>query len=221
MADSNLADATLDELREALAAELPGQAAFDGWTPAALDAAAQALGVDADVARIAIPGGPAQMIEAWFAWVDTEMVRRMPPERVGNMKIRDRITRLVETRLEIVAPHKEALRRAAAILAMPQNAPLAVKLGWRAADRMWRLAGDTATDYNHYTKRMTLSAVYASTVTVFLGDESEDWAETRAFLARRIENVMQFEKAKARLLTNRNDRLSLSRFIGRLRYPVQ
>lgn len=221
MADSNLADATLDELREALAAELPAQAAFDGWTPAALDAAAQALGVDADVARIAIPGGPAQMIEAWFAWVDVEMVRRMPPERVGNMKIRDRITRLVETRLEIVAPHKEALRRAAAILAMPQNAPLAVKLGWRAADRMWRLAGDTATDYNHYTKRMTLSAVYASTVTVFLGDESEDWAETRAFLARRIENVMQFEKAKARLLTNRNDRLSLSRFIGRLRYPVQ
>lgn len=221
MAESMLADATLDELREALAAELPAQAAFDGWTPAALDAAAQALGIDADVARVAMPGGAAQMIEAWFAWVDAEMVRRMPPERVGNMKIRDRITRLVEARLEIVAPHKEALRRAAAILAMPQNAPLAVKLGWRAADRMWRLAGDTATDYNHYTKRMTLSAVYASTVTVFLGDESEDWAETRAFLGRRIENVMQFEKAKARLLKSPQERLSLSRFIGRLRYPVQ
>lgn len=221
MADSTLADATLDELREALAAELPAQAAFDGWTPAALDAAAQALGIDADVARVAMPGGAVQMIEAWFAWVDAEMVRRMPPERVGNMKIRDRITRLVETRLEIVAPHKEALRRAAAILAMPQNAPLAVKLGWRAADRMWRVAGDTATDYNHYTKRMTLSAVYASTVTVFLGDESEDWAETRAFLGRRIENVMQFEKAKARLLKSPQERLSLSRFIGRLRYPVQ
>lgn len=221
MADSTLADATLGELREALAAELPAQAAFDGWTPAALDAAAQALGIDADVARVAMPGGAVQMIEAWFAWVDAEMVRRMPPERVGNMKIRDRITRLVETRLEIVAPHKEALRRAAAILAMPQNAPLAVKLGWRAADRMWRVAGDTATDYNHYTKRMTLSAVYASTVTVFLGDESEDWAETRAFLGRRIENVMQFEKAKARLLKSPQERLSLSRFIGRLRYPVQ
>ena len=84
---------------------------------------------------------------------------------------------------------------------------------------MWRLAGDTATDFNHYTKRMTLSAVYASTLSVFVNDESEDFADTRAFLDRRIDNVMQFEKVKAQA-TSRQDMLpSLSRFIGRLRYP--
>jgi ubiquinone biosynthesis protein COQ9 len=85
---------------------------------------------------------------------------------------------------------------------------------------MWRLAGDTATDYNHYTKRMILSGVYGSTLMAFLDDESPDFADTHAFLERRIDNVMQFEKAKAKW-TNKGETLSLSRFLGRLRYPAR
>jgi ubiquinone biosynthesis protein COQ9 len=103
---------------------------------------------------------------------------------------------------------------------MPQNIARAARLGWRTVDLIWRQAGDTATDYNHYTKRAILGAVYASTVTVFVDDESEDWADTRAFLARRIEGIMQFEKAKAGFLSRTENLPSLSRFIGRLRYPV-
>ncbi|MFD1789652.1 COQ9 family protein [Sphingomonas floccifaciens] len=213
-------DATLDEIRDALAPEVAANAAFDGWTPRAVEAAASALGIDADVARLAFPGGAVDMIDAWFAHVDAEVRARLPDDRLAAMKIRERITTLVETRLEIVAPNREALRRALAILALPQNVVRAAKLGWRSADVMWRAAGDTATDYNHYTKRMTLGAVYAATIAVFLDDESEDFANTRAFLARRIENIMQIEKAKAGML-GRGDRMpSLSRFIGRLRYPA-
>ena len=219
MADS-LNDATIDEIREALAPELPAQAAFDGWTPRAVEAAAQANGVDPDIARLAFPGGVFDMIDAWFASVDREMERRLPADKLAAMKIRERITRLVETRLEIVAPDREALRRAFAILAMPQNIASALRLGWRSADHMWRLAGDTATDYNHYTKRAMLGAVYSSTVMVFLDDESEGFADARAFLGRRIDNIMQFEKAKAKWLGRTEHRLSLSRFIGRLRYPA-
>lgn len=213
-------DATLDEIRQALAPEVAANAAFDGWTAQAVDSAAMALGIDADVARLAFPGGPVDMIDAWFAHVDTEMHVRLPAETLATMKIRQRITTLVETRLEIVAPNREALRRALAILALPQNALRATKLGWRSADVMWRAAGDTATDYNHYTKRALLGTVYAATVTVFLDDDSEDFADTRAFLARRIENIMQFEKVKAGLMPNRERLPSLSRFIGRLRYPA-
>ena len=148
------------------------------------------------------------------------MARALPPERLAAMKIRERIAALVETRLEIVAADREALRRALAILAMPQNIATGARLGWRAADAMWRAAGDTATDYNHYTKRaILLAAVYAATLTVFLDDESEGHADTRAFLARRIDGIMRFEKAKAGFLKRTEHRPSLSRFIGRLRYP--
>lgn len=213
-------NATLDEIRTALAPEVAANAAFDGWSARAVEAAAAALGIDVDVARLAFPGGPVDMIDAWFAAVDAEMLDRLPAERLGSMKIRQRITALVETRLEIVAPNREALRRALAILALPQNALRAARLGWRSADVMWRAAGDTATDYNHYTKRVMLGTVYAATIAVFLDDESEEFADTRAFLARRIENIMQFEKAKAGMLGNRDRVPSLSRFIGRLRYPA-
>lgn len=214
------ADPTLDELRTALAMPVARNAAFDGWTPAAIANAAWELGVDADLARLAFPGGATEMIAAWFAAIDAELTRRCPAEQLAAMKIRARITHLVETRLAIVVPDREAQRRALAILSMPQNAALAARLLWRAADHMWRLAGDTATDFNHYTKRMTLSAVYASTVAVFVDDDSEDFEDTKAFLARRIDNVMQFEKVKAQARKRRDNLPSLSRFIGRLRYPA-
>ena len=83
---------------------------------------------------------------------------------------------------------------------MPQNLARTLQIGWHSADLMWRLAGDTATDYNHYTKRAILMGIYSATLAVFVEDESEGKAETRAFLDRRIEGVMKFEKAKAQLL---------------------
>lgn len=214
------ADATLDEIRAGLAPLLASNAAFDGWSDAARDAAADAGGVDRDVALLAFPGGAVDMIAAWFAYVDTAMLAALPPERLATMKIRERITALVEARLATVAADREALRRALAILAMPQNFARGAKLGWHAADVMWRAAGDTATDYNHYTKRTILAGVYAATVTVFLNDDSDGYAETRAFLARRIGGIMRFEKAKAAFLSRTGHRPSLSRFIGRLRYPA-
>lgn len=216
----DLADATLDELRFALAPALAANAAFDGWNFSALDMAAEGMGVDKDVARLAFSDGPVAMIDAWFASIDGAMLARLTPEKLGSMKIRERIAALIETRLELVAPNRESLRRALAVLTLPQNAARAARLGWRSADVMWRAAGDTATDYNHYTKRGILSAVYAATITVFLDDESEDFAETRAFLSRRIDGIMRFEKAKARWLRPADHHFSISRFIGRLRYPA-
>ena len=218
---ADVADMTLDELRAALAPHLAPNAAFDGWTAKAVDAAADAIGADRDVARLAVPGNAADMIDLWFADIDRRMAEALPPETLGTMKIRAKITALVEARLDALAPDREALRRAAAILAMPQNAARAARLGWRSADTMWRLAGDSATDYNHYTKRAMLAGIYAATIAVFLNDESEGQAETRAFLARRIENIMQFEKAKAKLAGRKDHRFSMSRFIGRLRYHAR
>lgn len=212
------AEMNLDELRAALAPLLPEHAAFDGWSDAALAMAAEALGVPAARARLAFPGGPVEMIDAWFDSVDRAMLAAFPPERIAAMKIRERIRDLVLFRLEAMRPHREALRRALAILALPQNVAAAARLAWRAADRIWRLAGDTATDFNHYSKRAILVGVYGSTSLVFLDDSHEDLADTRAFLNRRIDGVMRFEKFKASWRGTRMP--SLSRFLGRLRYPA-
>jgi ubiquinone biosynthesis protein COQ9 len=116
-----------------------------------------------------------------------------------------------------MGPAREGVRSALSILSMPQNLPAAARAGWRTADLMWRLAGDKSTDFNHYTKRMTLGAVYGSTLVAWLDDDSEGWIETADFLDRRIENIMQFERFKAEW--RGQEHFSVSRFLGRLRYP--
>ena len=215
------ADPTLDEVRAALAPIIARNAGFDGWSDAAVHAAADEAGVDRDVAKLAFKDNAIDMIDAWIDSVDLELAHRLPAEKLAAMKIRDRITALLATRLDIMAPDRESLRRAMAIMAMPQNLVRSAKIGWRSADRMWRLAGDTASDFNHYTKRMTLSAVYASTLSVFVNDDSDNFADARAFLDRRIDNVMQFEKVKFQAKQRQEYVPSLSRFIGRLRYPAR
>lgn len=213
-------DMNLDELRAELAPRIPAHAAFDGWGPEAVAMAAGELGVPADRARLAFPGGATEMIDAWFDWLDKAMLAAFPPERIAAMKIRERIRDLVLFRLEAMAPQREALRRALSILAMPQNAPTGARLAWRSADRLWRIAGDTATDFNHYSKRAILLGVYGSTVLIFLDDESEGLTATRDFLGRRIDEVMRFEKTKAGWRGTKQRLPSLSRFLGRLRYPA-
>jgi ubiquinone biosynthesis protein COQ9 len=208
----------LEQLRRRLALAVGENAVFDGWTRAAVDSAAGQLGVDPLQARLAMPKGQAAMIDLYIQEVDRALEAYFTPERLAKLKIREKIRALVWRRLEIIGPAREAVRRALAILAMPQNLPLGLRISWRSADLMWRIAGDTSTDFNHYTKRMTLGAVYGSTLLVWLDDESEGWTETAAFLDRRIDDVMRFEKFKAEWRGS-SDHLSLSRFLGRLRYP--
>ena len=208
----------LEQLRRRLALAVGENAVFDGWTRAAVDSAAGQLGVDPLQARLAMPKGQAAMIDLYIQEVDRALEAYFTPERLAKLKIREKIRALVWRRLEIMGPAREAVRRALAILAMPQNLPLGLRISWRSADLMWRIAGDTSTDFNHYTKRMTLGAVYGSTLLVWLDDESEGWTDTAAFLGRRIDDVMRFEKFKAEWRGS-SDHLSLSRFLGRLRYP--
>jgi len=211
----------LETLRLKLALAVGEHAAFDGWTGQAVDRAAAQLGVDPAQARLAFPKPAADMVDAYIQGVDAAMEAHFTPERIAAMKIRDRIRALIWYRLETMAPASEAVRSALSILAMPQNMPLAARIGWRSADLMWRIAGDTATDYNHYTKRLILSGVYGSTLLVWLDDPSEDWGETSAFLDRRLAGVMRFEKWKAAWRGNDLHRPSLTRFLGRLRYPAR
>ena len=209
----------LEKIRSRLALTVGVNAVFDGWTAQAIDTAAAQLAIDPAQARLAFPKAKIDMIDAYIAAVDAAMLAEFSPEKIAAMKVRDRIRAQLWFRFEIMAPSREALRSALAILAMPQNAPRALAIGWRTADVIWRNAGDTATDYNHYTKRLTLSAVYGSTLLTWLDDDSDGFADTAAFLDRRLADVMRFEKFKAQWTGSDLTRPSLSRFLGRLRYP--
>ena len=222
----NAANLTLDELRTALAPAIADSAIFDGWSETALLTAAEMEGVDPALARLAFkPRGRQSaamtMVAAWIESIDEAMARDMSQVVLATRKIREKIRDLVLYRLDAVAGQEEAMRRALAIGSLPQNVRASLRGAWNSADIMWRLAGDTATDYNHYTKRAILASIYGATLAIFVDDESEGKAETRAFLGRRLDGVMKFEKAKAKWLNPERESFSMSRFLGRLRYPAR
>jgi ubiquinone biosynthesis protein COQ9 len=189
---------TDQEMRETVLAKALPHAAFDGFTDGLLRKAGAEAGVTGtDLTRL-FEDGPISLVEFYSTSTDAEMEKRLAAMDLKAMKIRARIAAAVRTRLAILKPHKEAARRAAALLSLPMHAALGAKLVYRTVDAMWRAAGDTATDFNFYTKRGILAGVYGSTAMRWFNDTSEDEAPTEEFLAARIENVMQFETFKAK-----------------------
>lgn len=186
-------------LRDQLADAMAAEAAFDGWTRTVLAAGARRLELQQGEADRLFPGGPVQVLTHLSQRADFRTVEDMEKEGVGALKIRDRIKGAVRIRLERHAGEREAVRRALALLSLPFNAGVALKLLYKTVDAMWYAAGDTSTDFNFYTKRATLAGVYSSTLLYWLNDRSTGAEATWAFLDRRIDDVMKIEKLKSQV----------------------
>lgn len=194
-----------DEMKAAVLDAALKRAPDEGFTDTMLTTAGRDAGAAAEMLVHLFPQGPASLVEFFSEQSDAAMERALAEKNLAEMKIRERISTAVLARIDAIRPHKEAARRAAAFLLMPAHAPLGMKLLYQTVDAMWRAAGDTSTDFNFYTKRAILSAVYSSTLMRWFNDTSDDESATREFLAARIENVMQFEKFKADMRARTKD----------------
>jgi ubiquinone biosynthesis protein COQ9 len=188
-------------LRDRLADAMAEEAAFDGWGRIALSAAARQLGLPPGEAERLFPGGPLQILGFLSERSDRRTVEDMENAGAAALKVRDRIKLAVRTRLERHAGEREAVRRAIGLLSLPFNGPLAAKLLYRTVDALWYAAGDTSTDFSFYTKRATLAGVYSATLFYWLNDRTPGSEDTWAFLDRRIEDVMRFERMKSQVRT--------------------
>ncbi len=171
---------------------------FDGWSEKALMAGAEDAGYEPAMALDAFPGGVPDALDYAAERADAAMLEALEKLDLDKMRVRDRVATAVRTRLEMSAPHREAVQRALAVLALPHNLPLAAKTLWRTVDAIWHAAGDQATDFNYYTKRGLLAGVYSATLLYWLNDRSPDYADSWNFLERRLDEVMQVPKVMAR-----------------------
>lgn len=189
----------LTRLRDRLLLAALPEVAFDGWSQAALKRAAQEVGCGPlDLAQ-AFPGGALDMVAHFSDWADRAMLARMAADDVPTLKVRERVALALRSRLQAMTPYREAAQRAAGLLALPSNAALAARLLHQTVDLAWYAAGDDAVDFNHYTKRLLLSGVAAATQLYWLGDGSDDQADSWAFLDRRIADAMSLGRAAAKL----------------------
>lgn len=173
--------------------------AFDGWTRTALRRALARIGRDPAEAELLFPGGAPEMIEAWATLSDRDMEADAVGAGLDDMRLPARVRRLIILRLARNAPHREAIRRSLAVLALPRNARRAARITARTVDSIWHAAGDRAADISWYTKRAILAGVWTSTLLYWLRDQSADSADTEAFLDRRLANVALIGKTRKRL----------------------
>ena len=199
MATTDAAAAERRDLRDRIVQAALAHAAFDGWTLKALAAGAAEAGLTPDAAARAFPNGVAQAAEHLSDWADRLMLARLALQDVDSMRMRDRIAAGVRARIEVLAANREGARRVLGFTALPAHAGLASRCVYRTVDAIWYAAGDKSADFSFYTKRGLLAAVYGSTVLYWLSDTSKDFADTWAFLDRRIADVMRIPGIKARL----------------------
>ena len=197
----------IEEARERLLDAMLPHVPFDGWSRATIDAAAREAGVDPGLARLAFPRGGVDAALALHRRGDRRMVEAIKAMPLAAMGVTEKVTAAVRKRLEIAAEHREAARRAAALLSLPIHAADAARAMWETADAIWTAIGDPSDDINWYTKRAILAGVYSSVALYWLGDESEGFSATWIFLDRRMDDVMRFEKAKAAVRRNPLGRL--------------
>ena len=175
--------------------------AFDGWSDATFKAAVRDSGMDIGLAKSVCPRGAIDLAIAFHKRGDEAMIAAVKAADLTEMKFRQKVAFALRTRFELIM-EKEAVQRGTTLFALPHLAADGAKLIWGTADAIWTVLGDTSEDVNWYTKRATLSGVYASTVLYWLGDDSTETQATWDFIDRRIENVMQFEKVKAQMNSN-------------------
>lgn len=173
-------------LLEAVLVHVP----FDGWSDEALAAAGRDLGLGDGGARLLFPGGVVELVSAFSAWADMKMLGELGRHDLDAMGVTDRVEIGVRARLEALAPHREAARRALGVLALPGNCALGLALTHETVDALWYAAGDRSFDFNWYTKRATLAAVYSATVLYWLADVSDGYADTWDFLHRRLKDAV-------------------------------
>jgi ubiquinone biosynthesis protein COQ9 len=182
--------------RDAVIAELLPLVPEKGWTPRGIAAALRAAGLPEEEAAFLFPRGPASAIEAWLDLSDREMAAAAGD--LSDLRVPDRIRTLIATRLRQAAPHREAVRQALGVLALPWNARIALRTAARTASAIWYAAGDTSADFSWYTRRFSLSAVYGATLAFWLRDESEDIGPTLDFLDRRLAGLARIGKLRRR-----------------------
>ena len=187
MTEGEAIDARRRELMQAAVQHV----AFDGWSGQALIAGARDLGLSAAEAHNLFPGGARELLEVFSAEMDRRMLDSMERQPLDEMRVRDKVALGVRSRLELLQPYREEVQRGLSFLALPPNAFLGTRLVWRTCDAIWYAAGDTATDYNYYSKRSLLAGVYSSTLLYWLSDRSENHAATWDFLERRLTNVLK------------------------------
>ena len=187
------------EIRKSILIQSLTHIPFDGWTEKSLLAAAAELDIEAPVALNAFPGGGLEMIALHNEIADRWMEEGYYQITEKPHRLTERVALLTRLRLQPWGNYREAIKSGLGLLAMPSHATLGARLLYETIDRIWRILDDKSVDFNFYTKRATLAAIYSATLLYWLEDKSSNHHDTWLFLERRLAMLGQIPKWKANI----------------------
>ena len=189
----------LNEIKQTIFESALKDVAFDGWTIAVFEDAAERNGHERQIINALFPNGVRDLLKYFSHWADQKMIEALRSVDQTDMRIRDRVRIALETRIAILNPYKECVRLGFKHLIHPQNGRTGTTMTWETADAIWTWAGDTSQDYNHYTKRILLSGIISTSFAYWLQDSSDNHEKTLNFLKNRIDNALSIGKYAGKL----------------------
>jgi ubiquinone biosynthesis protein COQ9 len=182
----------MNEIKQKIMDEALQHIPFDGWDENVLINACTKLDYDPNYVKIYFPNGVRDLITLFLNDISTKMIAKLDQTDLKSMKVREKIKLSILTKLDLILPHREVVRKITAYSMLPQNLCFSLDKLWCSSSEIWYLVGDNSTDYNYYTKRGLLSTLYGSTILYWLSDESDDYVDTKDFVARRINDIISF-----------------------------
>ena len=177
---------------------------FDGWTWEAMEQGAIDIGFEkklpsyerSRIFKDLFKNGSIDFIDIFSEMIDLEVKENYDlidpkPERVP-----EKVKKIIMTRLNLCQKYKEAVRSSISLTAIPINAKISLNILYRTCNSIWRIAGDKSTDFSFYTRRISLAAVYTSTLLFWLNDDSNKNVETEFFLDRRLKDISNISNLK-------------------------
>jgi ubiquinone biosynthesis protein COQ9 len=188
-----------NEVKDRLLLAMLPHVIFDGWSLKSLSAGRGDLKGEVLDTKLIFPNGMKDVASHFGDYIDRAMLAELAQIDLNKLSVRERISTSVLLRLRLLSPHKEVIRRLLSFLALPGNQLVGMRITMKTIDLIWYTAGDTATDFNYYTKRGLLGSVYSLTILYWLSDTSENFGDTELFLVQRLNNVMQIPKLRGKI----------------------
>jgi ubiquinone biosynthesis protein COQ9 len=192
------------QLRKDLIRAMLTHVPFDGWTWEAMEQGAVNINFErkkTSSLRIKMfkdlfKNGPIDFIDIFSEIIDLEVKENYNLIELKPERVPEKIKKIIMIRLNLCQRYKEAVRSSISLTAMPVNARASLKILYRTCNSIWRIAGDKSTDFSFYTRRISLAAVYTSTLLFWLNDNSNNNIETEFFLERRLKDISKISSLK-------------------------
>jgi ubiquinone biosynthesis protein COQ9 len=183
---------------------------FEGWSNNTLEKAAKECGFDSGYLSIIYPGGISEFTNEFITECNDAALKVALDDNFAKLRTTQKVEEIIYRRIGTyhnVLGSIDNVRKFVGYCGNPVNVPGSLRNIYSFSSDVWYLLGDKSTDFNYYTKRISLSAIYTKCMLYSLSDKSDNLTQTKKYIQKSIDGLMKINKLKQKV----NDILNYSK----------